>query len=272
MKENFNGKEVITIFKLSPYLFILGITLTVVEGLRIFYTYHPYTPYPTERLEYFSIGVILTFISSFFVWRNGKRSNDEYDPSKREKDYRTYINQLWKNRRKLGNLFVVATILGILSTELFFIELLLLIAGIIWSFIFIMRDNEEEDEAYIEKRSRKVKAFLAVVDYRKHPFHLPIILFILIIISFLYANHHEMILNHLDNGDSMYGWSFPLGMITLAAAVFATAFIFIIHNSDFFGIRQLKQNEEKIIGLHFADLGVSGLALFVWLITFWTAN
>lgn len=254
--------------------------MTIFDGLMVFFTYSPFTPFSNEIVKYFEIGVGLTFISSLFVWLNRNRSQNEENGTEFQKqnDNRVFVNQAWENRMKFANKYVAISIIGLVLAFVFHLNLLsyvnivIFIAEIYWGFIAIMRDDEEEDESWIEKRSRTVKILLWLVDYRKHPFHVPYLLFIAIVISFFIANQYGLELDHLDVSDEKDGWDLQLGIITLSGAVFASAFIYVIQNSDFFGIRQKRQSESKIIGLHFADLMVSALTMFVWIITFMSAR
>ncbi len=254
--------------------------MTIIDGLMVFFTYSPFTPFSNEIVQYFEIGVGLTFISSLFVWLNGNRSrNDENRTEfKKQNDNRVFINQAWENRMNFANKYVVISIIGLVLAYILNLNLIsygnivIFIFEIYWGFIAIMRDDEEEDESWIEKRSRTVKRLLWLVDYRKHPFHVPYLLFIAIVISFFIANQSGLELDHLEISDEQDGWNLQLGMITLAGVVFASAFIYVIQNSDFFGIRKKRQSEWKIIGLHFADLMVSALTMFVWIITFMSAR
>lgn len=254
--------------------------MTIIDGLMVFFTYSPFTPFSNEIVQYFEIGVGLTFISSFFVWLNGNRSRNGKNGIKLQKqhDNRVFINQAWENRMKFANKYVVMSIIGLVFAYVLNLNLLsylniaIIIVEIYWGFIAIMRDDEEEDESWIEERGRTVRFLLRLVDYRKHPFHVPYLLFIAIVISFFIANQYGLELDHLEVSDDEEGWDLQLGIITLAGAVFASAFIYVIQNSDFFGIRQKRQSESKIIGLHFADLMVSALTMFVWIITFVSAR
>ena len=111
-----------------------------------------------------------------------------------------------------------------------------------------MRSNENDEVE--EPKSR----IMRMIDYRTHPFSIPLILYILIVVSFLLSKQFEFTLSLQTGGNPRYVIRLPASMYLEAALVFLCGFIYIIHNGDFFGIHKEKQSGNKLVAIHFIVL------------------
>ena len=127
--------------------------------------------------------------------------------------------------------------------------------------------DDEKDEVNAPQKNR----IMRLIDYRTHPFSLPLILFILIVVSFLLSNQLGYKLDLDTGGNSMYATTLPSAMYLEAALVFTCGFMYIIHNGNFLGIHQKKQSDDKLLTMHFAVGIVSGSTFLIWLMILFLA-
>ena len=127
--------------------------------------------------------------------------------------------------------------------------------------------EEEFDVEETQRSSHKLRKFLRLIDYRRHPFSLPLILFIGIVLTFLLSAQFGLELSLEISGNSRYVISLPNIMILLSGLVFACGFMYIIQHGDFLGIRQTKQGENRLMLIHFLEIILCGAVFLIWLIT-----
>jgi len=137
---------------------------------------------------------------------------------------------------------------------------------IMFGFIFIMHDDGEA-EAEKPPKSRFMQILLQLIDYRTHTFSLPLILFILIVVTFLLSKQFEFTLSLETSGNPRYVLSLPGAMYYLTGLIFTCGFLFIIQHGNFLGIHQAKQSEYKLSAIHFVEIMACGPTFFIWLIT-----
>ncbi len=244
----------------------------VLNGLWVVDTYDSYVTYPKEAFFNLAIGICITVIAYLIIQLKGKRIT--YDGPRIGKDNRVFINKMWRQREKIGNRLVVFSLVMLViififdSSMAFSLLQPTLFLGIVgFSFIYIMKDEgKDKEEKDIQPKSHKVRYLLRLVDYRKHPFSVPLIIFIMIVLTFLLSKYFGFVLNLETSGNPRYVLSLPVGARILAQFSFACGFIYIIQHCDFFGIRQEKQGDDKLMLIHFIEIIMCGSIFFIWLI------
>ena len=231
--------------------------------------YDDYLVYPIEAYRYLYLGIGLVIIAFLIIQFKRKNSaRNEVVHHIREKDNRVFIDKIWANKTKWGDkaFGVVLITLVIIAFLDFGIAIRLLIpimvlGSIVVAFIFIMRSNGNDEMDAPKSR------IMRMIDYRKHPFSLPLFLFILIVVSLLLSKQYGFTLSFEASGNPNVS-SLPTSMYLEAAVVFLCGFIYIIHNGDFLGIHEEKQSGNKLEAIHFLVLIFTGSTFLIWLIAF----
>lgn len=273
----------ITVYKLAPYLLMLGMTFIVLDGIWVVNSYDSYPIYPKEAYIYLGIGISLTVMAYVMIQRSRKRSYQAAKANMRntpEKDNREFIKKLWNQKENIANklaaiLIVVTIFLFILDSGMAFILLQFSIAvGISgFFFLYIMRSDgvsqEELDQEAENDQRRKVwlRRFLRLIDHREHPFSLPLLLFLLVVLTFMLTKEFGLMLSLEVSGNRRYVMSLPSGTVLLTGLIYASGFLYIIQHSDFFGIRQARQSEDMVIMVHFGGVIVGLAVTGIWLFT-----
>lgn len=254
---------------------MIGIVLVVLDGLWVVATYDSYYTYPKEAFIYLILGICLTIISYMITQRKKKCITQikNINGVGTGKDNRIFINKMWKQRVKIGNRLlgfslVILAILAIfdvgMAISLLQPTMFLGMTGL--SFLYIMNDEGKDiEEKYIQPKSHKLRNFLRLIDYREHPFSLSLILFIIIVLTFLLSKQFGLMLSLETSGNPVYVISLPVATYILSGLVFACGFIYIIQHSDFFGIRQVEQGEYKLLQIHFFEIIICGPTFLIWL-------
>lgn len=256
---------------------MIGIILVISDGLWVVDTYDSYDTYPKEAFIYLFLGISLTIISYIIIQRKNKCitqiKNKTINGLRTGKDNRVFINKMWKQRMKIGNRIVgfslvILAILAIFDVGVA-IKLLqpIMFLGIIgFSFLYIITDEGKDiEDENLQPKSHKMRNLLRLIDYRKHPFSLPLILFIIIVLTFLLSKQFGLTLNMEVSGNSIYVMSLPIGTYFLSILVFTCTCIYIIQHCDFFGIRQVEQGGYKLLQIHFFEIIFCGSTFLIWL-------
>ncbi|WP_068776561.1 hypothetical protein [Paenibacillus sp. FJAT-26967] len=239
-------------------------------------TYNRNITYPKEAFIYLMIGIGLTIAAYLIIQceRNrGTLVKDKNGPGI-GKDNRIFINKMWEQREKIGSgmivfLFIMLVVVSIFdfAKALGLIQPLILTGMTGYSFLHIMRDEDEEmKETNLQPRNPKIRCFLRLIDYREHLFSIPLLLFIIIVMTFLLSKHFGLMLSLETSGNPRYVMSLPTSAWITAALVFACAFMYIIQHCNFFGIHRAEQGEYKVIQIHFAEIIVCGATFLIWLV------
>ncbi|MVP00660.1 hypothetical protein [Paenibacillus lutrae] len=239
-------------------------------------TYNRTITYPKEAFIYLMIGIGLTF-AAYLIIQSGRKQEAQIknnNESGKDKDNRIFINKMWDQREKIGDrlvvfLFIMLAVLSIFDfgRALSLIQPLILTGMIGYSFLHIMRSEDEDmKETNLQPRKRAIRYFLRLIDYREHPFSIPLLLFIIIVMTFLLSKHFGLMLSLETSGNPRYVMSLPTSAWITAGLVFACAFMYIIQHCNFFGIHQAEQGEYKVIQIHFAEIIVCGATFFIWLV------
>lgn len=250
--------------------------MIVIDGLWVIETYDSYSVYPTTAWNYLILGICLMLMAHWIVQHDRKRDTQRIIASSGTgKDNRTFVDMIWRQRSKVGDQLVVVLIVifAIISIFDFGVALSLLRPSILfgmigYGFLFIMKSDTEEDaETDHLPKSPKMQYFLRQIDSREHPFSIPFILFVIIVLTFLLSKHFGYTLSLETSGNPRYVMSLPIGASITSGLVFPSGFIYIIHHCDFFGIRQARQSDYKMLVIHFAGIITCGATFFIWLVT-----
>jgi magnesium-transporting ATPase (P-type) len=238
-----------------------------VAGLWIVKSYDMYVIYPKEAFLYLTSGIWVTFIAFLITKFSKKRVITN------KKDNRHYINKVWRNKVEIGNkvvgfLLVILAIIAIfnISFALSLLVPILFLGFITFGFIFIMHEDGNE-ESWEPSQNKMIRIMLRLIDYRVHPFSIPLILFILIVVTFLLSKQFGFTLSLKVGGNPRYVQSLPAAMYPLAGLTIICGFMYFIQQEDFFGIKQARQSMEKLVAIHFMELIICGSTFLIWLIT-----
>ncbi|MER2111082.1 nucleotidyltransferase [Solibacillus isronensis] len=258
----------------SLYMMFIGILITAISGNWIIFNYDNVTIYPKASYVIFGIGLVLvavTFIMSRFSTYREISSKD---------DKRDALNR-WLMANYPVNKWLVVLIILPLVIAPFYSWLLLytlikwyLIAGsMIAGIIFILQGERVEDDADWQYKG-KTKKMLDLIDYRKHPFNISLILFILVIGSFILSKHWDIPLYMDASGNPRYVTTLPISASVMSALMVMSTFIYIINHGDFFGFRKAELSYERVMAVHFGEIIMCGatlcLLIFTWIISLYS--
>ena len=258
-----------TIRNLASYLIFIGIFIIAIVGDWVILNYDYMFVYPRNTYILLSIGIVLV-ICAYAV--NCITSYEE-DESVHKRDNREWINKLWNARLKFGNwiagVMIFSLVIAAYYDWFFAIQLLTVyfFAGIAAAGFLYTMQGERVEELDDTEYKPKTKRFLYLIDYRRHPFNISFILFILIVISFLLSKELGIPLNLEVGGNARRVASLPSITFHMSGLMLLSTFIYIINNGDIFGIRKAEQNEMKVMLVHFMEIITCGAALFIWILT-----
>ncbi|WP_438348438.1 hypothetical protein ACP8HI_22985 [Paenibacillus sp. FA6] len=264
------------IYKAAPYILIIGLLIIVSDGLWVVDTYDSYVTYSKETYIYLVLGICLTIIAYLIIQHERRRVTQTINnDSGTGKDNRVFINKMWRQKEKVGGRLIVFFLVTLVIISIFdfgvavsLLQPILFLGFLGFSFLYIMKDEGEDKEGEdIQPKSHKIRYLLRQIDYREHPFSLALILFIMIVLSFMLSKHFGFELSLGTSGNSNYVMSLPDGAWFLAELVFACGFIYIIQHCHFFGIRQANQGDDKVMLIHFAEIIICGATFLIWIMT-----
>lgn len=258
--------------KVFPFLLLAGFTYIVIAGLWVVEMYDSFSVYPKEVYTHLMVGVGLLIIAFFMAQFKGKKITEL------KKDNRVFINKIWGNKIQVGNKVVgiILITLGVVAIFNLILAFRLLIpilclGVIITGFLYIMHDDGEDDE-WNPPKNRFMQVLLRLIDYRNHPFGISLILFLLVLVTLLLSKHFGFTLNlESERGYSRYVTTIPTLMKILPGLIFSCGFLYIIQHVDFLGIRQAKQSTDKLIAIHFGELIICGVTVFILFVDLMTA-
>lgn len=259
--------------KIAPYILVVGLFCIVLDGLWIVESYDSSVSYPREALTYLLIGICLIVISYFFFKFKKPLSIAIPKDCEAKKDNRLYIRKVWDKREELGERAMVVLLITLVIIAVFdfglAVQLLLpiLFCGmVVVAFLYAMYHEEMqmEDDEQLKPKTAKVRKLMSLLDYRNHLFSLSLLLFIIIIFSYLFAKDLGYTFAEISGMNVM---TLEGGVYSLAGLIFLCGFVYIIHHVDFLGVRQARQSYEKVLRIHFLELGFVGIVFFIWLIS-----
>lgn len=259
--------------KIAPYILVVGLFCIVLDGLWIVESYDSSVSYPREAFVYLLIGMCLIVISYFFFKFKKPLSIAIPKDCEAKKDNRLYIRKVWDKREELGERAMVVLLITLVIIAVFdfglAVQLLLpiLFCGmVVVAFLYAMYHEEMqmEDDEQLKPKTAKVRKLMSLLDYRNHLFSLSLLLFIIIIFSYLFAKDLGYTFAEISGMNVM---TLEGGVYSLAGLIFLCGFVYIIHHVDFLGVRQARQSYEKVLRIHFLELGFVGIVFFIWLIS-----
>ncbi|QUG43632.1 hypothetical protein KD050_10605 [Psychrobacillus sp. INOP01] len=262
------------ISKVAPYIFVIGLFCIVLDGLWIVESYDSIVSYPRESFVYLVLGVCLIVVSYFLFKFKKPLSIEVQKGSGNQKDNRVYIRRVWDERDKLGGILIVGLFIVLVIISIFDFGLavsllspILFCGMVVVAFLYSMYhdDMEMEDDETLKPKTAKVRTLMSLIDYRNHFFSLSLLLFTVITCSYLLTKELGYTFTEISGG--MKVMTLEGGMYCLSGLIFLCGFVYIIHHVDFLGVRQAKQNYEKVLKIHFIELGFVGIVFFIWLIS-----
>lgn len=260
--------------KTAPYIFVTGLFCIVLDGLWIVETYDSTVSYPREAFIFFVIGICLVVISYFFFKFKKPLSIEIQKEPEVKKDNRVYIRKVWDKRDELGGMIILVLLIILVIISIFDFGLAVrLLSPIIFCGMFVVAflyamyhdDMEMEDDEQLKPKTAKVRKLMSLIDYRNHFFSLSLLLFIVIIFSYLLTKDLGYTFVEISGGKNVM--TLESGMYCLSGLVFLCGFVYIIHHVDFLGVRQASQSYEKVLRIHFLELGFVGIVFFIWVIS-----
>lgn len=251
----------------SSYTMFIGIFVVALNGNWVLKNYDAISLYPKSVSLAFAVGWLLVVCA--FVLNKISPYNEILHTEKR--DNRDFINK-WENHKKwlenglAGTALLTLVFAAFSSWSLVFnlVALYVFIGIVLVGFLFVMQGKrvEEPDDLDFTGKTKKI---LDGIDYRRHPFNLSLILFTLIVASFVLSKQFGIPLYMEVGGNPRYATDLPNIAFSLSGLMVVSTFIYIINNGDLFGIRKAQQNGLKVLKIHFFEIIVCGASFFIWL-------
>ncbi|MFY0743878.1 nucleotidyltransferase [Solibacillus silvestris] len=254
---------------LSSYMMLTGILITALCGNWIILNYDGVVIYPKASYLTFGIGLVLvgcTFVmNQIFSYREQEKTHT--------KDKRHALNE-WLtanqpvNKWLFGLVILPLVIAPFYSWTLFFtmLEWYLFSGLVIAGIIYMLKGDRVEENTGWEYKG-KTKKMLDLIDYRKHPFNISLIIYILVIVSFVLSKRLDIPLYMETGGNSRYVTSLPTISFLMSSLMVVSTFIYIISHGNFFGFRKAELSYERVMFVHFAEIIVCGATLFILIFT-----
>ncbi len=251
--------------KFFPFIMLAGMTCIVTTGLWVTKTYEMYSVYPSEVYFYFLIGIVLVLLAFLLARVKGEEEAEDRG------DYRVVINEIWENKKFIGDQVAkyVLIALGVLAIfnwrlALSLIVPIILLGLIVTGFLYVMHDDGEDVE-WGKPKNKFIQIVLPLVDYRRHPFSITFVLFIVIIFSLLILKHYGIPIS-LDDRDRprRYTTSLENQLLFMPAVIYTTSFLYIIQHADFLGIRRANQSATKLVFLYAFEFLICSLSIFLF--------
>ena len=252
---------------LSSFIMFLGILVVAFSGNWIILNYDQVSIYPKASIIAFGIGLALV-VCAFIV---SKLSTYHDGEQVFQKDYRDTLNK-WlhangtSNKWFTGIILIPLVIAAFYSLDLLFglLKLYLFLGIVLAGFVYLLKEDRLE-EVNLQFKG-KTKKLLDLIDYRKHPFNISLIIYILVIISFVWSKAWDVPFYMETGGNVRYVTSLPMISFLMSTLMVISTFIYIIHNGDLFGFRKSALSTEKVMFVHFAEI-FCGVTLIMLIFT-----
>lgn len=257
---------------------MLGIFIVILDGLWIVRTYDIYDDYPGSAWSLLAIGLSLMLLA-YFIMQHKQQVAFKRDRVSQEKKEQTtaqqFVNRMWKERETVGGRIVLFLLIILVVVAVFQLGLALRILQIsvfvgmmIFSFFYVMNEDRgdlKEQEEDLKPESHVMQSFMRLIDYRQHPFSLGLLVFLILVLTFLISKSLGLQLSLETGGNPLYVMSLPTAAFILSGLTFACGLIFINQHGDFLGLRQTEQGAYRLYQIHFYEIIACGASFLIWL-------
>ncbi|CAI6084880.1 hypothetical protein PAECIP112173_04433 [Paenibacillus sp. JJ-100] len=252
----------------------------MLDGLWIVETYDSYGSYPGAAWILLAIGLGLMILAYFMIQLKRKRDTRSKDEvpgpqEKRESAAQQFVNRMWKEREAVGGkiILVLLIILAIiaffhLSLALRMLQISIFVGIITFTFFYIMNDEQgdlKEQEEDLRPESHFMQTFMRLIDYRRHPFSLGLLVFLILVLTCLISKGLGVDLSFETGGNPRYVMSLSTSAVLLSGLTFACGLIYTNQHGDFLGIPQKEQGAYRVFQIHFFEIIVCGASFLIWL-------
>lgn len=246
----------------------IGIFVVAFSGHSVLRNYDVVSIY--SKAIYLTLGIGLAMV--VFAYLLQMFSTYKESRNEKKKDNRDFINQweqkgMFINKWLLGLAILTLIFAAFQSWALMFrlLKIYFFIGMAFIGFLYVMKGArvEEPDDLDFKGRTRK---FLDIIDYRRHPFNLSLLVYILVIGSFLLSKQFDIPMYMEVSGNPRYVTSLPVSTFVMSGLMVTSTYIYIINNGDLFGIQKAQQNELKVLQIHFAEIISCGVTFFLWIV------
>ncbi|SDM89181.1 hypothetical protein SAMN05518871_102496 [Psychrobacillus sp. OK028] len=254
---------------LSSYIMFVGILWVAVIGNWIIQNYDHVSVYPKAAHIAFGSGLGGVFLAYLMKKFSTYKENHNVE----KKDNRDVINK-WDDKgspysKWLFGIVVVSLVIAAFyswSLSIKMLNLYLFVGFVLIGFHFVMKGERVEEPDDLNFKG-KTKNFLDLIDYRWQPFNISLIVFSLVVWSFLWSKHFDIPMYLEIGGNPRYVTSLPASAFVMSGLMIVSTFIFIINNGDIFGIRKARQNGLKVLQIHFVEIISCGVTFFILVVT-----
>lgn len=254
---------------LSLYSMLTGILIAAISGNWIIDNYDWVSIYPKASYLTFGMGIVLV-VCAFVMSQLSRYREDEHVHTK---DNRHALNKWFAsnqpfNKWLIGLIIIPLVIAPFYSWTLLFklLEWYLFSGLVLAGFIYMLLGDRIGDNQDWEYKG-KTKMMLDLIDYRKHPFNISLIIYILVIVSFVLSKHWGIPLYMETGGNPRYVTSLPAISFLMSSLMVVSTFVYIISHGDIFGFRKAELCYEKVMFVHFIEIIQCGVTLFLLIIT-----
>jgi hypothetical protein len=262
------------LYKIVPNLMLAGLICLLGDGIWIISSYEDPAPYPPAAYLWLVAGFLLVLISYIFMEvMKGKAGGSSSGFHAKRKDVRDYIQPLAakaQNGDKRIWVLLLAVMIILLAAFFAFPDFPLLdvvftvipsAAGAGFVLYMAKAEPEEDDEP------GKAYRWLGFIDYRRHPFSLALVVFILMVLSLLLSKKYGINLVIDQEGYSPYATSLRTEFHLNAALLVACACLYINQYASFLGFHPKNSSHLVVAGIHFFEILVCGVGLFVLILS-----
>ncbi|MGD6900751.1 hypothetical protein [Bacillus infantis] len=263
------------LYKISAYLMLAGLICLLGDGIWIISSYEDPAPYPFAAYLWLFAGVLLMLISFTFteVLKGKAGGSDSGFPGFKRKDMREYIQPLAAkaqngDKRIWALLIAVVIILAAVffafpGFPLLDVVFTMIPAAAGAGFVLYMAKAEPEEDDEPGNAYR----WLRFIDYRRHPFSLALLVFILMNLSLLLSKKYGISLVIDQEGYSPYATSLRTEFHLNAALLVSCACLYINQHASFLGFHPKNSSHLVVVGIHFMEILVCGVGLFVLILS-----
>lgn len=229
--------------------------------------YYRVPVYPAITYILMGSGLGMVFIA-FVI---NKFSTYKENPKSGKRDNREIINKWINGNLRFANWLLGIAILTLIVAALYdwswffrLLEIYFLIGVGFIGFLFVASGDRVDEHDDLDFNG-KTKKFLDLIDYRRHPFNISLILYVLVVGSFVMSKQLDIPFYMEVSGNPRYAISLPDITYFMSGLMIISTYIYIINNGDIFGVRKAEQNGTKVLQIHIAEIIICGATLLMWI-------